>query len=58
MNPLLAAQIFPEHYPFRGTGALMDVAVTPRHAMCGRTNGSVPGCLVFYGRTENTKIRG
>lgn len=58
MNPLIAAQIFPERYPFRGTGALIDVAVTPRPAMYGRINGSVPGCLVFYGRTDNTKIQG
>jgi hypothetical protein len=28
----IAAQIFPEHYPFAGTGALMNVAVTQEMA--------------------------
>lgn len=56
MNSLIAVQIFPEHYPFRGIGALMNVAVTPRDDMYCIINGSAPGCLVFYGRTQNTKI--
>lgn len=55
MNPLIAAQIFPKH-PFRGTRALINVAVTPRDAMYGIINGSLPRCLVFYGKTQNTKI--
>lgn len=58
MNPLIAAQMFPKHYPFRGTGALINVAVTPRDAIYGIINGSLPRCLVFYGKTQNTKIRG
>lgn len=58
MNSVIADQIFPERYPFRGTGALMNVAVTPSDAMYGIINGSAPGCLVFYGRTRNTKIQG
>lgn len=52
MNSVIAAQIFPEHYPFRGMGALMNVAVIPREAMFYLINGSAPGCLVFYGRTQ------
>lgn len=56
MNSLVAAQIFPEHYPFQETAVLMNVAVTLRDAMYGIINGSVSGCLVFYGRTQNTKI--
>lgn len=30
----------------------MNVAVTPRDAMFCLINGSVPGCLVFCGRTQ------
>ena len=33
MNSLIAAHTAPAHYPFRGTGALMNVAVTPRGVM-------------------------